>query len=134
EALLDRMVIVQVPYTLCYTDEARIYGKLTSATPSFREVHLAPHALRVAAVFAILTRLKPSERSDLDLPKKLRIHASEAVEGVSDAEAERIMREQPDEGMDGVSPRFVVNAQAGDNSQSEHKTLTAPEAKQGRKD
>src|SRR5690625_116975 len=61
EALLDRMVIVQVPYTLCYTDEARIYGKLTSATPSFREVHLDPHALRVAAVFAILTRLKPSE-------------------------------------------------------------------------
>ncbi|HLQ86543.1 MAG TPA: hypothetical protein VK110_10365, partial [Salinisphaeraceae bacterium] len=34
EALLDRMVIVQVPYTLRYKDEARIYHKLTSATPS----------------------------------------------------------------------------------------------------
>ncbi len=127
EALLDRMVIVQVPYTLCYTDEARIYKKLTSATPSFREVHLDPHALSVAAVFAILTRIRTSERVDLDPSKKLRVHAGEAVEGISDAEAERIRREQPGEGMDGVSPRFVVNALAGAISQSEHKSLTAME-------
>lgn len=57
EALLDRMVIVQVPYTLRYRDEARIYRKLTSATPTFREVHLDPHALNFAAVFAVLTSL-----------------------------------------------------------------------------
>src|SRR3546814_7033574 len=80
------MVIVQVPYTLCYTDEARIYHKLTSTTPSFRQVHLDPHALQVAAVFAILTRLKPSTRPDLDLNKKLRIHAHEAMEGVRSEE------------------------------------------------
>ena len=30
EALLDRMVIVKVPYTLSYRDEARIYQKLVS--------------------------------------------------------------------------------------------------------
>jgi serine protein kinase len=134
EALLDRMVIVQVPYTLCYTDEARIYHKLTSSTPSFRKVHLDPHALRVAAVFAILTRLKKSERQDIDLSKKLRIYAREAVEGVSDAEAERITREQPDEGMDGVSPRFIVNALAGAISQSESKSLTAKEVMLALKD
>jgi serine protein kinase len=125
---------VQVPYTLCYTDEARIYQKLTSTTPSFRQVHLDPHALRVAAVFAILTRLKPSERQDLDLSKKLRIHAHEAVEGVSDADAERIIREQPDEGMDGVSPRFIVNALAGAISQSETKSLTTMEVMLALKD
>src|ERR1044072_7828051 len=56
EALLDRMVIIQVPYTLNYKDEARIYKKLiSSAAPAFREVHLDPHALHAAAVFAILT-------------------------------------------------------------------------------
>src|ERR1700674_288483 len=55
EALLDRMVIIQVPYTLSYKEEARIYGKLTSSTQAFREVHLDPHALHVAAVFASLT-------------------------------------------------------------------------------
>src|SRR2546426_465234 len=45
EALLDRMVIIQVPYTLSYKEEARIYRKLTSSTQAFREVHLDPHAL-----------------------------------------------------------------------------------------
>ncbi|HEU0198403.1 MAG TPA: hypothetical protein VFQ88_14495 [Nevskiaceae bacterium] len=134
EALLDRMVIVQVPYTLCYTDEARIYHKLTSATPSFREVHLDPHALQVAAVFAILTRLKASERQDLDLSKKLRVHAHESVEGISESEAERVIREQPDEGMDGVSPRFIVNALAGAISQSESKSLTSMEVMLALKD
>ncbi|MDN5938109.1 MAG: hypothetical protein L0H83_05550 [Salinisphaera sp.] len=127
EALLDRMVIVQVPYTLRYPDEARIYEKLTSATPSFQEVHLDPHALTAAAVFATLTRLKPSERADLDAPKKLRIHAGEDVEGIAAAEAERIKREQPDEGMDGISPRFVVNALAGAISQNARKSLTTME-------
>src|SRR5690606_11277159 len=57
EALLDRMVIIQVPYTLSYKEEARIYRKLTSSTQAFREVHLDPHALHVAAAFAVLTRL-----------------------------------------------------------------------------
>jgi len=70
EALLDRMVIVKVPYTLSYKDEARIYTKLISAAPHFRETHLDPHTLQVAAVFAILTRLHKSEREGLDLTKK----------------------------------------------------------------
>ncbi len=127
EALLDRMVIVQVPYTLRYQDEARIYRKLTSATPTFREVHLDPHALTVAAVFACLTRLKPSERQEIDSAKKLRLYAGEDVEGIAPNEAEKIKREQPDEGMDGVSPRFVVNALAGAISTSERKSLTSME-------
>ncbi|MCP1674777.1 serine protein kinase [Natronocella acetinitrilica] len=127
EALLDRMVIIQVPYTLRYPDEARIYHKLTSSTPSFQQVHLDPHALKVAAVFAVLTRLKPSERPDLDLSKKVRIHAGEDVEGVSVAEVDKIRDENPDEGMEGVSPRFVVNALAGAISRSEQHSLTAVE-------
>ncbi len=125
EALLDRMVIVQVPYTLRYQDEARIYRKLTSATPTFRQVHLDPHALRVAAVFAVLTRLQPSERDDLDLAKKARLYAGEDVEGIPQSEVDRIRGEHADEGMEGVSPRFVVNALAGAISRSERSSLTS---------
>src|SRR5881397_3155121 len=84
EALLDRMVIIQVPYTLNYRAEARIYQKLISAAePAFREVHLDPHVLHSAAVFAILTRLHQGEDKDADLTKKVRIHADEEVEGVT---------------------------------------------------
>ncbi|MDH3689030.1 MAG: serine protein kinase, partial [Gammaproteobacteria bacterium] len=64
EALLDRMVIVQIPYTLSYLEEARIYDKLVSTATTFKDVHLDPHALKVAAAFAILTRLNKSEREE----------------------------------------------------------------------
>jgi serine protein kinase len=127
EALLDRMVIVKVPYTLSYKDEARIYTKLISATPNFREVHLDPHALQVAAVFAVLTRVHKSEREGLDLTKKVSLYAGEDVEGVSPTEVARIRGESPEEGMSGVSPRFVINALSKAISKSEARSLTTME-------
>ena len=110
EALLDRMVIIKVPYALSYRDEARIYKKLVYGAPAFRNTHLDPHVLHLAAVFAILTRHTKPEREGLDLPKKVRIFAGEAVEGFSETEAARLRAESPDEGLSGVSPRFVINA------------------------
>src|SRR5256886_7379710 len=110
EALLDRMVIIKIPYALSYRDESRIYQKLVSGAPAFRNVHLDPHVLNLAAVFGILTRLSKSEREGLDPPKKLRLYAGEAVEGVAETEATRLHAETPEEGMTGVSPRFVVHA------------------------
>jgi serine protein kinase len=110
EALLDRMVIIKVPYALSYRDEARIYKKLIYGAPAFRNTHLDPHVLHLAAVFAILTRHTKPEREGLDLPKKVRIFAGEAVEGFSETEVVRLKAESPDEGLTGVSPRFVINA------------------------
>lgn len=127
EALLDRMVIIQVPYTLCYRDEARIYRKLVSAAGAFKNVHLDPHALKVAAVFSVLSRLKKSERQDLDLSKKLRLYAHESVEGFSDAEVERLHAEATDEGLTGVSPRFVINAISNAITRSDAQSLTSME-------
>lgn len=127
EALLDRMVIIQVPYTLSYKEEARIYKKLISSAPTFRDVHLDPHALQVAAVFAVLTRLEQSERDSLDLSKKARLYAGEDVEGFSRTEVERVRGESPEEGLAGVSPRFVINAVSGAITRSEAKSLTAME-------
>ncbi len=110
EALLDRMVIIKVPYALSYKDESRIYQKLVSGAPAFRNVHLDPHVLNLSAVFAILTRLTKPEREGLDLAKKLRLYSGEAIEGVPETEAVRLRSESPEEGMTGVSPRFVINA------------------------
>ncbi|HJV02770.1 MAG TPA: serine protein kinase [Burkholderiaceae bacterium] len=113
EALLDRMVIVQVPYTLNYHDEARIYRKLILAgAPAFRAVHLDPHALRAAAVFAILTRLQGDDEREAELVAKVYCHAGEAAQGGAGGHATppRAAERQPDEGLTGVSPRFVVNA------------------------
>src|SRR3979490_45941 len=107
EALLDRMVIIKIPYALSYRDEARIYQKLVSGAPAFRNVHLDPHVLNLAPVFAILTRLTKTEREGLDMTKKLRMYAGEAVEGVAETEATRLHAETPDEGMNGGTPRVA---------------------------
>jgi serine protein kinase len=124
EALLDRMVIIQVPYTLSYKEEARIYRKLTSSTQAFREVHLDPHALHVAAVFAVLSRLTEGEEREAESLKKVRLYAGEDVEGVSASEVEKIRARHPEEGLSGVSPRFVINALSGAIIQSQAKSLT----------
>ena len=127
EALLDRMVIVKVPYTLSYMDEARIYRKLIASAPAFREVHLDPHTLEVAAVFAVLSRLQQSEREGLDLGKKVRLYAGLDVEGFTEADVERIRASSPDEGLAGISPRFVINALSNAISRSEVQSLTSME-------
>ena len=125
EALLDRMVIIQVPYTLSYKDEAHIYRKLTSSTQAFREVHLDPHALHVAAVFAIFTRLQEGDDKEAEAAKKVRLYAGEDVEGVPASEVEKIRAKTPEEGLSGVSPRFVINALSNAIIQSQARSLTS---------
>jgi len=78
-------------------------------------------------VFAILTRLVKPEREGLDLPKKLRLYAGEAVEGVPETEATRLHAEATDEGMTGVSPRFVINAISNAITRGNTHSLTSME-------
>jgi serine protein kinase len=127
EALLDRMVIVKVPYTLSYKQEARIYRKLVSNAPAFHAVHLDPHVIDLAAVFAICTRLEKPQREGLDVSKKLRLYAQEDVEGFSQTDVARIKAEAPDEGLSGVSPRFVINAISNAITRSDAQSLTSME-------
>jgi serine protein kinase len=127
EALLDRMVIIKVPYALSYGDEARIYQKLVAGAPAFRDVHLDPHVLKLAAVFAILTRLAKPEKEGLDLAKKVRMYAGETVEGFPESEAARLRAETPDEGLAGVSPRFVINAISSAITHNDTRSLTSME-------
>src|SRR6185369_14608605 len=57
EALQDRIILVKVPYNLKVGEEVRIYEKLLSHSSALQHVHVAPHTLRIASIFAILTRL-----------------------------------------------------------------------------
>src|SRR5688500_4277094 len=56
EALQDRIILVKVPYNLRVSEEVRIYEKLLNQS-ALSNVHIAPHTLRVASLFAILSRL-----------------------------------------------------------------------------
>jgi serine protein kinase len=127
EALLDRMVIIKVPYALSYKEESRIYQKLVSGAPAFRNVHLDPHVLKLASVFSILTRLQKPEREGLDVSKKLRLYSGETIEGFGESEASRLRSDAPDEGLSGVSPRFVINSISNAITRSDASSLTSME-------
>ena len=83
--------------------------------------------LNLASVFALLTRLENPEREGLDLTKKLRLYASEDVEGFSINEVDRIKAESSEEGLTGVSPRFVINSISNAITRSDARSLTSME-------
>lgn len=108
EALHSRMIVMPIPYSLQVKEEERIYEKLIHQS-EMGDIHIAPHALRVAAIFSILTRLKPSKNSQIDLMKKMKIYDGENVEGFSEVHLEQLKNEFPDEGLSGIDPRYVIN-------------------------
>ena len=108
EALQSRIIVLKVPYNLRVSEEVRIYEKLIRQS-DLRDVHIAPHALKAAAIFAVLTRLKESKKQGMDLIKKLRLYDGEDVEGFKSKDVAELQAEAPDEGMSGVDPRYVIN-------------------------
>nr|WP_144523891.1 PrkA family serine protein kinase [Bacillus pumilus] len=108
EALHSRIIVMPIPYNLKVTEEERIYHKMISES-DVADVHIAPHTLKVAAMFSILTRLKEPKRSDIDLVKKMRLYDGESVEGFQSADIDEMKKEFHDEGMSGIDPRYVIN-------------------------
>ncbi|MCA1061826.1 PrkA family serine protein kinase [Rossellomorea sp. AcN35-11] len=108
EALHSRIIVMPVPYNLKVTQEEKIYEKMINES-DVSNVHVAPHTLRVAAMFTILTRLKEPKRGDIDLIKKMRLYDGENVEGFNSADVDEMKKEYQDEGMSGIDPRYVIN-------------------------
>lgn len=108
EALQSRMIVMPIPYNLKVSEEEKIYAKLIKQS-DMNHVHLAPHALRSAAIFSILSRLKESNKQGVDLVKKMRLYDGEEVEGFRDADLKELQTEFLDEGMSGIDPRYVIN-------------------------
>jgi serine protein kinase len=109
EALHDRIIVVKVPYNLRVSDEVKIHEKLLKNS-NLRNVHVAPGTLRVASTFAVLSRLEPSKKAGMSLMKKLKLYDGEEVEEFSQRDVKELQDESAREGMDGISPRYVINA------------------------
>ncbi|WP_152655337.1 PrkA family serine protein kinase [Oceanobacillus sp. CFH 90083] len=108
EALHSRMIVMPIPYNLKVSEEERIYQKMIQES-DIADVHVAPHALRAAAIFSILTRLKESKKQGVDVVKKMRLYDGESVEGYNQIDVEDLLNEYGDEGMSGIDPRYVIN-------------------------
>ncbi len=108
EALHDRIIVVKVPYNLQVDEEVKIYEKLINLA-NFSHIHIAPYTLYCAAMFAVLSRLKDSSNESLTLMNKMRLYNGEEVENFSQSDVPEIKNEFDAEGMEGVSPRYVIN-------------------------
>ena len=106
EALRDRTVKIDVPYTLRWTEEIKILEK--DYGPKKVRQHIAPHTLEVAALWAILTRLNDDKDGKLSLVEKAELYDGKLLPGWTEEQVKELKDRYPDEGMSrGVSVRYV---------------------------
>lgn len=107
EALLDRISLIRVPYTLRVSEEAKIYEKLLKNS-SIDLTKIAPKTLDYMAEFNILTRLKDCKNSAKDT--KMKVYDGENLKNRVEAVKSVYEYKQdagPDEGFTGMSTRFA---------------------------
>ena len=109
EVILDRIVRVNVPYSLEYSEEQKIYEKLMGLSDF--DCHVAPHTLEIASMFAVLSRLHPSNKVD-QLTKMKIYNGKDVIEQghVKKVDITDLREETRDEGMTGISTRFIMKA------------------------
>ncbi len=109
EAILDRIVTIKVPYNLILSEEVKIYKKIIRLSQFTADI--APHTIEVASMFAILSRLIPTNKCDLMTKLKL-YNGEEVVEKgrTKKIDVLELKEEAGDEGMSGISTRFIMKA------------------------
>ncbi|MBI4522528.1 MAG: serine protein kinase [Deltaproteobacteria bacterium] len=109
EAILDRIVVVRVPYNLRLSEEVKIYQKIIRNSDF--HAHVAPHTLEIASMFAILSRLEPTNKCDLMTKLKL-YNGEEVVEKgrTKKVDLQELRDATKREGMSGISTRFIMKA------------------------
>jgi serine protein kinase len=106
EALRDRTVKVDIPYITRWKHEAKIYKK-AFGREKVRGVHIAPHTLEIAAMWAILTRLEPPKKANLSVLQKLKLYDGKMLPGFTEDNVKELIKETLREGMEGISPRYI---------------------------
>lgn len=109
EAILDRIVTVKVPYNMRLSEEVKIYKKIIRQSRFTADI--APHTIEMASMFAILTRLDPTNKCDLMTKLKL-YNGEEVVEKgrTKKIDVTELREEAKMEGMSGISTRFIMKA------------------------
>jgi len=123
EAILDRVVKVDVPYCLELDQEIKIYEKMLGQSDF--DAHIAPHTLRVASMFSIMSRLKQSAKCDLVTKMKI-YNGDEVVEKgrVKKIDIKDLKEEARREGMSGISTRFITKALDASLAKSDKNMIT----------
>ncbi|NOY53126.1 MAG: serine protein kinase [Deltaproteobacteria bacterium] len=106
EALRDRTVKIDIPYITRLDDEIKIYEKDFNSE-KIPHIHIAPHTIQTAAMWAILTRLEEPKKAQLTLMQKLKLYNGQSLPGFTEDNVLELRREGKKEGMEGISPRYI---------------------------
>jgi len=106
EAFRDRTIKIDIPYNIRLDDEIKIYQK-DFGTDRIKNIHIAPHTLEVAAMWAVLTRLEEPKKAGLSLLQKMKLYNGRAIPGFTEDSIKELKEEATHEGMDGISPRYI---------------------------
>jgi serine protein kinase len=105
EALKDRTVRIDIPYVTRLRDEEKIYERDFNRKKV--RVHIAPHTLEMAAMWAVLTRLEEPKKPNLTMLQKLKLYNGKSLPGFTEDNIKELRKEAQREGMEGISPRYI---------------------------
>ncbi len=106
EALRDRTVKIDIPYVCRLKDEIKIYEKDFNPE-KVKGKHIAPHTIEIGAMWAVLTRLMQPKHANLTLLQKLKLYNGKTLPGFTEDNVVELKREAVNEGMHGISPRYI---------------------------
>ena len=124
EAILDRVLKIEVPYVLELDQEQKIYEKIIRRS-DFNDAHIAPHTLKIASMFSVMSRLQQSNKCDL--LTKMKIYNGESIieKGrVKKVDIRDLKDEAKREGMAGISTRFIMKSLDAALSDSDNSMIT----------
>ncbi len=106
EAFRDRTIKIDVPYNIRLDDEIKIYLK-DFAADKIKGLHIAPHTIEVASMWAVLTRLAEPKKAGITKLQKLKLYNGKSIPGFTEDSIKELKEEAPREGMQGISPRYI---------------------------
>ncbi|PIQ28858.1 serine protein kinase [bacterium (Candidatus Blackallbacteria) CG17_big_fil_post_rev_8_21_14_2_50_48_46] len=106
EALRDRTIKIDVPYITRLSEEIKVYEKDFNSR-KIKDMHIAPHTIEIAAMWAVLSRLEEPKKHQLNLLQKLKLYNGQMVPGFTEDNVKELRKEAIREGMNGISPRYI---------------------------
>ncbi len=106
EALRDRTVKIDIPYITKLNEEIKIYERDYN-NKRIRGKHIAPHTVKMGAMWAVMTRLDPPKGFNLTLLQKMKLYDGKSLAGFTEDSVKELRKQAFREGMDGISPRYI---------------------------
>lgn len=112
EAIRNRIIAIPVPYNGRVKDEAKIYSKSFLRAAAKTNVHVSPHVVWLASLWAVMTRLA-EPKGNITMVQKALLYNGEELKDYTRSEVlqmKRDVREEANELAKGISPRTIENA------------------------